>query len=435
MKFYNRTQELEILRRTWEQSKQSACFTVMIGRRRIGKTSLLLESVKGTKYLYLFVSRTSEPLLCQQFQKDAAEVLGIQIFGTITRFRDLFEQLLIFSTKEHYTLIIDEFQELANVNPSIFSEIQNLWDQYKGNAKINFIVSSSIYSMMMKIFENRKEPLFGRLTSKITLQPFAVSVIKEILNDYNPTYIPEDLLCLYMLTGGVPKYIDLLMEAGATKKSKMLDMVTSPDSPFIGEGKDLLVSEFGKEYGTYFSILQLIASGKNTQREIDSVIGKNTGAYLANLEREYSLITKNRPMFSKPESRKNRWSLNDNYLRFWFRFIFPNQALIEMGKDDLLREVIDRGYEQYSGLVLEKYFRTKIAEEERITSIGSYWDNKGENEIDVIAINDLDKTAIVAEVKRNPKKIDMNILQSKAHSVKELAKYKVELQGLSLENM
>lgn len=435
MKFYNRIQELEILGRTWVQSKQSACFTVMVGRRRIGKTSLLLESVKGTKYLYLFVSRTSEPLLCQQFQKDATEALGIQIFGTITRFRDLFEQLLIFSTKAHYTLIIDEFQEFANVNPSIFSEIQNLWDRYKGNTKINFIASGSIYSMMMKIFENQKEPLFGRLTSKITLQSFAVSVIKEVLNDYNPRYTPEDLLCLYMLTGGVPKYIDLLMEAGAIKKSKMLDMVTSPDSPFIGEGKDLLVSEFGKEYGTYFSILQLIASGKTTQSEIDSVIGKNTGAYLANLEREYSLITKNRPMFSKPESRKNRWSLNDNYLRFWFRFIFPNQSLIEMGKYDLLREVIDRGYEQYSGLVLEKYFRTKIAEEERITGIGSYWDNKGENEIDVIAINDLDKTAIVAEVKRNPKKIDMNILQSKAYSVKELTKYKVELQGLSLENM
>ena len=289
--------------------------------------------------------------------------------------------------------------------------------------------------MMMKIFENRKEPLFGRLTSKITLQSFTVSVIKEILNNYNPKYTPEDLLCLYMLTGGVPKYIDLLMEAGATKKSKMLDMVTSPDSPFIGEGKDLLVSEFGKKYGTYFSILQLIASGKNTQSEIDSVIGKNTGAYLANLEREYSLITKNKPIFSKPESRKNRWSLNDNYLRFWFRFIFPNQSLIEMGKYDLLREVIDRGYEQYSGLVLEKYFRTKIAKEERITGIGSYWDNKGENEIDVIAVNDLNKTAIVAEVKRNSQKIDMNILQSKVHSVKELIKYKVELQGLSLENM
>lgn len=437
MKFYDRTQELEILGRTLEQSKQSSCFTVMVGRRRIGKTSLLLESVKGQKSLYLFVSRKSEPLLCEQFQKDAIEAFGLQIFGTITRFKDLFEQLLVFATKEHYTLIIDEFQEFDNVNSSIFSDIQNLWDQYKDKAKINFIASGSIYSMMMKIFENRKEPLFGRLTSKITLHPFAIRVIKEILNDYNPKYTPEDLLCLYLLTGGVPKYIALLMEAGSVTKSKILNMVTRPDSPFIGEGRDLLISEFGKEYGTYFSILQLIASGKTTQSEIDSIIEKNTGAYLVNLEKEYSLITKNKPMFSKPESRKNRWSLNDNYLRFWFRFIFPNQSLIEMGKYDLLREYIDKGYEQYSGLILEKYFRAKIAEEERITAIGGYWDdNKGENEIDLIALNDLDKIAIVAEVKRNPKKIDLNILQTKADSIKkELAKYSIELRGLSMEDM
>lgn len=436
MKFYNRTAELEILARTLEQSKKSSCFTVMVGRRRIGKTSLLLESVKGQKYLYLFVSRKSEPLLCEQFQKDATDALGLQIFGTITRFKDLFEQLLIFATKEHYTLIIDEFQEFDNVNSSIFSDVQNLWDQYKDKTKINFIASGSIYSMMMKIFENRKEPLFGRLSSKITLQPFAVSVIKEILNDYNPKYTSEDLLCLYMLTGGVPKYIDLLMEAGAATKDKILDMVTRPDSPFIGEGKELLISEFGKEYGTYFSILQLIASGKTTQSEIDSIIGKNTGAYLVNLEKEYSLITKNKPMFSKPESRKARWSLNDNYLRFWFRFIYPNQSLIEMGKYDLLRETIDKNYEQYSGFILEKYFRTKMAEEERITAIGSYWDSKGENEIDLIALNDLDKTAIVAEVKRNPKKIDMALLQAKADSIKkELAKYEVELRGLSMNDI
>ena len=436
MKFYNRTKELEILARTLEQSKRSSCFTVMVGRRRIGKTSLLLESVKGQKYLYLFVSRKSEPLLCEQFQKDVADALGLQIFGSITRFKDLFEQLLIFATKEHYTLIIDEFQEFDNVNSSIFSDVQNLWDQYKDKTKINFIASGSIYLMMMKIFENRKEPLFGRLNSKITLQPFVISVIKEILNDYNPTYTSEDLLCLYMLTGGVPKYIDLLMEAGAVTKDKILDMVTGPDSPFIGEGKEMLISEFGKEYGTYFSILQLIASGKTTQSEIDAIIEKNTGAYLVNLEKEYSLITKNKPMFSKPESRKARWSLNDNYLRFWFRFIYPNQSLIEMGKYDLLREFIDKNYEQYSGSILEKYFRAKMAEEEKITAIRSYWDNKGENEIDLIALNDLDKTAIVAEVKRNPKKIDMALLQTKADSIKkELAKYEVELRGLSMNDL
>ena len=170
--------------------------------------------------------------------------------------------------------------------------------------------------------------------------------------------------------------------------------------------------------------------------EIDSVIGKNTGAYLVNLEKEYSLIEKNKPMFSKPESRKARWSLTDNYLRFWFRFIYPNQPLIEMGKFDLLREYIGNNYEQYSGLVLEKYFRTKIAESERVTNIGAYWDNKGENEIDLLALNEIDKKAIIAEIKRNPKKIDMNLLRLKADALKkELSKFEIQFKGLSMEDM
>ena len=436
MKFYNRKKEQEILLQNKIQSEKSACFTVMVGRRRIGKTSLLLESVRGQKYLYLFVARKNENLLCSQFQSDAEKMLGLKIFGTITQFRDLFEQLLIFATREHFTLIIDEFQEFESVNPAIFSDIQNLWDQYKDKARINFIACGSVYSLMMKIFENRKEPLFGRLSSKIILQPFAVSVTKDILREYNAKYTPEDLLCLYLLTGGVAKYIELLMDAGAVTHKKMLDMVTRADSPFIGEGKDLLISEFGKEYGTYFSILQLIASGKNRQSEIDSIIDKNTGAYLVNLEKEYSLIVRNKPMFSKPGSRRARWSLNDNYLRFWFRFIYPNQSLIEMGRFDLLREYIDKNYEQYSGLILEKYFREKISESLRVTEIGSYWDSKGENEIDIVALNDLDKTSIIAEVKRNAKKIDMVKLETKVKSIqKHLAKYKTDIIGLSMDNM
>ena len=436
MKFYNRKKEQEILLQNKIQSEKSACFTVMVGRRRIGKTSLLLESVRGQKYLYLFVARKNENLLCSQFQSDAEKMLGLKIFGTITQFRDLFEQLLIFATREHFTLIIDEFQEFESVNPAIFSDIQNLWDQYKDKARINFIACGSIYSLMMKIFENRKEPLFGRLSSKIILQPFAVSVTKDILREYNAKYSPEDLLCLYLLTGGVAKYIELLMDAGAVTHKQMLDMVTRADSPFLGEGKDLLISEFGKEYGTYFSILQLIASGKNRQSEIDSIIDKNTGAYLVNLEKEYSLIVRNKPMFSKPGSRRARWSVNDNYLRFWFRFIYPNQSLIEMGRFDLLREYIDKNYEQYSGLILEKYFREKISESLRVTEIGSYWDSKGENEIDIVALNDLDKTSIIAEVKRNAKKIDMVKLETKVKSIqKHLAKYKTDIIGLSMDNM
>lgn len=436
MKFYNRTSELAMLRKNHLQSLKTACFQAIIGRRRIGKTMLITESLKGQKYLYLFISRKNENLLCAEFQNDIERMIGLKIFGTINRFKDLFEQLLIFATKEHFTLVIDEFQEFDNVNPAIFSDIQNLWDQYNKRSKINFIVCGSVYSLMMKIFENNNEPLFGRLTSKLYLQPFKVDVIKEILHDFNPHYKPEDLLCLYIISGGVAKYIEILMDANAFTKDLMLDMVTQMDSVFLSEGRDLLVTEFGREYGTYFSILQLIASGKTAQSEIDSIIEKNTGAYLNNLDKDYSLIVKNKPVFSKPNSRKTRWSLKDNYLQFWFRFIYSNQSLIEVGRLDLLREIIELGYAQFSGLLLEKYFREKIFLEERITEIGAYWDSNGENEIDIVALNNIDKTAIIAEVKRNPKKIDLGKLTIKVKALqKDIMPYQLELKGLSLEDM
>jgi AAA+ ATPase superfamily predicted ATPase len=436
MKFYDRINELECLSRIKMQSAETASFTVMIGRRRVGKTALLMQSEEGGKWLYLFVSRNSEATLCSQFQQEAAESLGLQIFGTINRFGNLFEQLLAFATTTHYTLIIDEFQDFERVNPAVFSEIQNLWDRYKDKIKINFIVCGSIYSLMTKIFENEKEPLFGRLTSKITVKPFTISVLKNILNDYNPDYTAEDLLFLYALTGGVPKYVSLLMDSGAGSFKAMLDFVTRIDSPFLSEGKELLVSEFGRDYGIYFSILQLIAAGKNRQSEIDSIIGKNTGAYLANLESQYSFLVKSKPMFARPESRNTSWVIEDHFLRFWFRFIYPNQHLIEMGKLDMLKNYISIHYEQYSGLVLENYFRQKFAEEENITAIGNYWDSKGKNEIDLIALNDFEKTATIAEIKRNPKKIDLQVLTIKASTLQsQLSKYTATLKALSPDDM
>lgn len=436
MKFYDRKKEFELLQDINNQSRSSACFTVMVGRRRIGKTSLLLKSMQHEKFLYLFVSRKNEILLCQQFQQDIKESLNLEIFGKVDNFRTLFEQLMIYATKTHFTLIIDEFQEFDNVNSSIFSDIQHIWDKYKEQAKINFIACGSIYSMMKKIFENNKEPLFGRLTSKIILKPFNVSTIKEILKDYNPKYTPEDLLAFYLITGGVAKYVTLLMEAGAITFHKMIRYTVRPDSPLLSEGRDLLISEFGREYATYFSILQLIASGKTAQTEIDSIIGKNTGAYLANLEKEYSLINRNKPMFSKPEGRNNRWCLNDNYLMFWFRFIFPNLSMIELGKNEMLEKYILKNYEQYSGLILERYFRDKIAESEDITDIGNYWDNKGENEIDLIALNRFENKALIAEIKRNPQKINIARLYEKTATLKkQLSHYTLDVKGLSMTDM
>ncbi|WP_455590819.1 ATP-binding protein [Bacteroides sp.] len=436
MKFYNRKKELALLSNMRKQSKESACFTMMIGRRRIGKTALLIESVRDTRFIYIFITRKSEALLCAQYQTAIEEALGIRIFGEIREFAKLFELLMQHAQKENFTLIIDEFQELMYVNPSIISEIQRIWDSYHTTAKINFIVCGSVYSMMKKIFEDRKEPLYGRLTCKIMLQPFTTSVLKEILNDYAPGYSPEDLLCLYLLTEGVAKYVTLLMEAKAFTKSKMLRYTLSEGSPLLTEGKDMLISEFGKDYTTYFSILSLIAEGKTTQKEIDSIIGKNTGSYLVNLEEEYSLIQKLKPMFAKPNSRIIRYLLQDNFLRFWFRFIFPNNALIELNKNEMLINYVNEQYNQYSGFILEKYFREQTAECEDVTDVGNYWDKSGENEIDLIALNRFNKTALIGEVKRNKKKISIEILKKKSEALhKELLNYQLSFKAYSLEDM
>lgn len=436
MKFYNREDEMKLIRQTEERSRSTACFTAIMGRRRVGKTTLLRKALEGKKYIYLFVSRTSEVLLCDAFKREITDTLSIPIYGTPTRFRDLFELLMQHAASEHFTLIIDEFQDFDRVNPSIFSDIQNMWDRYSPLAKINFIVCGSIYSLMKHIFEDHKEPLFGRLTSKFVLKPFKTSVLIEILRDYNPAYTPDDLLCLYTLTGGVAKYVTLLMDAGAVILETMIDFVTQPDSPLLTEGRDMLVQEFGRDYSTYFSILQLIASGYTRQGEIDGIIGKNSGPYLNNLSEGYSLIQRRLPLLSKPGTRNLRWYIADNFLNFWFRFIYPHQSAIELEKYAELNTYIKSHYVQYSGGMLEKYFRDRVAETTNVTLVGNYWDSKGENEIDLIALNDFEKKGLVAEVKRNPDKINYTLLAQKmANLPKEFSKYSLIQKGLSLDDM
>lgn len=435
-KFYDRIKELNSLEQIEKASLNSANFTVMTGRRRIGKTALLKKFIENKKSCYLFTFRTSEVLLCQQWQKELEEKLGLKIFGSINKLSELFNQIMQFSKQEHFVLIIDEFQELYNINPSFYSQMQNIWDSNKDSSKINLIVCGSVYSMMIKIFEDSKEPLFGRSTAKINLNPFTPSVCKEILKDYNPNFSNEDLLCLYMLSGGVAKYIFLLMDSGSTTKDKMLDFVTGITSPFLIDGKELLISEMGKDYGIYFSILSLISKGMTAQNEIDSIIQKNTGAYLANLHKVFNVIKPIRPLYSKSESRNVRWQITDSYLRFYFWFIYSNQNLIELGQHDLLKKIILRDYETFTGKTLEQYFTDKIKEEKEVSLLGGWWDKKSQNEIDIIAINELEKTCNIYEVKRKSEKINLKTLQDKVDIFRSnIPNYSVLIEGLSLKDM
>lgn len=437
MKFYDREKEIEILRRNWVRSERESLFTVMMGRRRIGKTALLLRTQNEQRMLYLYVSKDNEHVLVEKFQRIAAESIGLQIYGRMETFAQFFEALMQYGRDNHFTLVLDEFQNLLKINPAIPSHIQDIWDRYHNSTHVNLIACGSIFSMMHKIFDNDDEPLYGRKDCEIRLRPFRIAVMKEILHDHNPEYTPDDLLCLYMLTGGVAKYIGQLMDAGATTKDSMLEWVTAAGSPFLSEGTELIMAEFGRDYSNYLSILQLIAGGMTVQNQIDNIIGKNTGTYLKNLHEDYNYINRLQPMFSKQGNRNIRWSIDDCFFRFWFRFILPNQNLIEMERNDLLLEIVKRDYCDYTGLVLEQYFRQRIAEEDRVTAVGNYWDCQGNNEIDVIALNDIDRTALVAEVKRNPERYKEHVLQEKYDTIRrEFAKYKeVKLVGLSMQDM
>lgn len=439
MKFYDREKEIAYLRETRDTAQKVARFTVVTGRRRIGKTTLIREAYKDMPFVYLFVARKAEADLCEAYLEEIGEKLGIPTLGSSRRFSDIFRYLMQLSQQRTFTLIIDEFQDFYRVNKAVFSEMQDIWDQYEKTSKINLVVCGSIYSMMQKIFKDKKEPLYGRNTGELRVKPFRPSVLKQILADAKQEYSKEDLLALFTFTGGVAKYVSLLVDDSALDRDAMIRHLISANSTFLNEGKNNLIEEFGKDYGIYFSILSCIARGKNTRSEIEDVIGKEVGGYLTNLEKEYELIGKRQPLFEKSNNKNVRYELNDEFYSFWFRFIFKYNYIIEIENYNKLQEIVMRDYSTFSGLMLERYFHLVAMESGEYTRLSRWWDRKGENEIDLIAENELADKVVFCEIKRQAEEISMGVLKQKAEVFKqathEFNGYEIAYKGLSMEDM
>lgn len=439
MRFFGRKDEIAELQNIHKLSLQTARFTIVTGRRRSGKTSLLIKAYENINdMLYFFVARKSEEELCKDFLNEITEKLQIPILGEVTRFADIFKYLMQMSKTRPLTLVIDEFQDFKRVNPSVFSDMQKIWDLNKQDARINLVVCGSVYSLMNIIFKNNKEPLYGRQTGEIKVTPFPPSVIKEILGTYNPHYTPEDLLALYTYTGGVAEYVEMMIDAGATEKELMTEKFIGKNSYFIYEGKNMLIEEFGKDYSRYFEILQLIASGYTTRSEIEDIMKVEISGYITKLENDYNLISRNMPMFQKT-NRNIHYQIEDNFLRVWFRYIYKYGYMLEVGANKKLKIIMDKDYTTYTGKVLEKYFTAKLIESELFTHISSWWDRKGENEIDIIAADEIENKVIFYEVKRQAKDVNIGIVKDKAEhffqTTGKFKRYDIEYKGLSMEDM
>ncbi len=435
MRFYDRDAELALLKTMFSQAEQSGKMTVITGRRRVGKTMLSLESVRNRKFVYLFVSKKSEQLLVEDFLNEIKKTFDYPVIGVFRTMSQIFELLLEIGKKERFTVIIDEFQEFININPSVYGEIQKLWDLNKFDVGMSVIFSGSVYSVMTRLFEDAKEPLFGRADRIIVLQPFNIKTIWEILRDHgvNDYRLLTDY---YIITGGIPKYIDLLVTNNIFSFNDATDFICQEYSPFLNEGKNLLIEELGKEYATYFSILSLISSGKTSRPEIESILEKQIGGYIGRMTSTYGIIRSKRPINSKQQSKTIKYEIVDNFLRFWFRFIHKNNSAIESGNYSYLKEIIKRDYYTYSGPLLEKFFHELFALTGQYNRIGSYWEKGNLNEIDLVAVNDMEKRITIAEVKRNRESVSIAALKQKSKLLlQSYKKYDAEYLALSFEDI
>ena len=443
MKFFGRKKELSVIQEELKLvgEQRSARMIVVTGRRRIGKTRLIEQSLMNSRIptvQFIFYPYAIESVLVKEFLSEIGQKLGLNYLPACTTVVDALAFLFDVAKTKPINIVIDECQEIDHVDPAFWGKLQALWDRNKRQCSLALFLCGSVASAMKHIFEDYSQPLFGRVDRIIQLAPFAPDEIKEILTDFNPQYAPDDLLALYVMTGGVAQYIEYLLERSAFHLKEMVEVAVNPTSFFLNEGNIMLANEFRAEYGIYYLILQKMAQGVTKREELQNFISKSIGGYLAKLENFYGLIGRNEPLFSENAYKKSRFKMTDRYLMFWFAFLNDPQR-IGAGNFQSIKENIFSHYETFSGRALEQYFLEKYKSESRYTHLGQWWDRRGDNEIDLIGVNVDKKRVDLFEVKRNAKKINLNNLYVKAEAFlnqnPKFREYQLNCQGLSLDDI
>ncbi|ASJ14023.1 ATP-binding protein [Thermococcus radiotolerans] len=384
VKFVNRNEELKALRE--RLSSENFELIVIYGRRRVGKTRLVLEAVKDVPHVY-YLAIEGDNL--RHFRETAERV-----FPEARYARGSWEALL--HTLRGKVIVIDEFPNLIKEDPRVLSEFQRVIDTDLSNSNTKLILLGSSVGMMTEKVLSYKSPLYGRRTGSMKLKPLKFFHLRE----FYPRSSWEELVEVYGMTDGIPFYITQVR----LPFWEWLDReLRNPVSFFRDEVDFLLRYEF-TETRTYRRILEAIALGKTTPKEIRDFIGmrhSDVTPYLRNLI-ETGLVVREVPITEKPNSKRGRYYVADNFLAFWFRFIYPNLSAIEEGIFDV--EEIERDYNHYLGPVFEKIAEQFLIELNkarelpfRFTRIGKWW-YKNE-EIDLVTLNEREKKVLFVEVK------------------------------------
>lgn len=441
--FYDRLREIAVLHRELDLVTKTGKgrMVVVTGRRRVGKTFLVRKAMQQQKlpWVYLFSMRKLEAKLAQDWAHEVAATLNIEepVCDTLV---DFMAFALRQACRTPFVVIIDECQELDSVNSLFWPGLQELWDTQAENSPLLLLQCGSVASALRHIFQDYSQPLYGRVSSFIKVQPFPAEVIDEMLQDAQPRASEEELLLLYVLTGGVARYLRLLLEGEPQNFNAIVDRAFADDSMFLADAEILLANEFRLESPIYRTLLEAMGHGVTKREELQNILGATSvSGYLHRLETQFDLITQIKPVFARSSARGARYEIKDRYLLFWMMFVLSQQTNLNAGNYAAVKQNFLAHYETFSGRALEQFFREKLLRTGRFAQIGNWWDRRGQHELDIVAVDEAAHEVHLYEVKRNPAKANRRKLEESARALVAEAglssRYRVRLGVLSLKDM
>ncbi len=412
--FYDREQELNLLKREFV-SLQSGKMFVVYGRRRVGKTELIRQFIKSVpeNKMYFYVDLVEKQGLLDSLSKSVQEQMG-----ETRKFADFIDFLTFIGTKSEagFVLVIDEFQRFLEVSPSFITQLQNYWDQELKNKKIMLILVGSSIGMIQKITNSKAGALYGRAT-RIRISPFTYADFRLMFKELSE----EEKIITYSVFGGTPYYLEKVKKIEGDIQKKIFELVLKKGAELFEEPKNLLEYENVRIHAKYNSILQAASAGKENIKEIQDFTGIDANtmpAYIKRLDELLELLGRKEPVLGK--ERLGRYGLKDNFFNFWYKFIFPNQTALNLGNRKIVEDDIKENLNAYVGRVFEGICKelliVYINQELNgylldFENIGSWWNRTGE-EIDIVAYNYKSKRIVVGEVKWTNSLLDIDVVDN-----------------------
>ena len=389
--FYNREDELQTLED--EYQKTTSAFTVIYGRRRVGKTALIYEYIKDKPSLFIYATEADFLIQLENLKPQLLTLIDKPYLKDIKleSFTQLFELLCEYDFSKKLVLVIDEYQNLCKIDKSFSSQLQRVWDMKLKSKNIHLILSGSVISMMHSEVLDYSAPLYGRRTSNIHLKPLKFRYIKKFL----PTISKEDEINIFASFGTIPKYLELYEEDKSFLQN-IKDNILNKNSFLYSEGNFLLRQELG-EVSTYFSILEIISKGDTKIGNIASklqVPSTHITRYLLKLI-DLDILTKEVPITdTNPlKSKMGRYKFKDKFLEFWFYYVYKNYNLLEINQSDAVIEEIKTNFnDRFVSFAFEDFIAQDLMQNPSKyinftpKKVGRWW-NKNE-EIDLIAMDE-----------------------------------------------